>query len=82
MDAAGQVLKDVNIPAGCCSFKAALGLALLWPFQKLSLRALSFGDSSYFGFAPDPPLLLLPNENPLDRGREWFGVVGPSMLIM
>ena len=65
---------------------AALGFALLRPIHKLSRFALSFGDSKDFVLLSDPPLLLLPNEMPLDLGRGRFpegGVVGPwSMLII
>ena len=76
-----------DVPAGASSVMAALGFALLNPFHRLSRRAFSLGDSRYLVFSSDPPLLLLANEMPLDRGRcrgpGEVGVVGPwSMLAM
>jgi hypothetical protein len=61
---------------------AALGLALVEPFHRLSLRAFSRGDSTFFDLLfSEPPLLLLAKEMPLDlgRGRE-AGEVGCSIL--
>lgn len=61
---------------------AALGLALVRPFHKLSRLAFSVGDSRTL--PSDPALLLLPNETPLDlaRGRlPEVGVVGPWSML-
>lgn len=73
---------DNDLPPGCASFIAALGLALLLVFHMLSLRALSLGDSVIFGLSFDPPLFPLPKENPLEfcLGRGEVGVVGTCKL--
>ena len=64
---------------------AALGFALLRPFHRLSRFAFSFGDSTNLDLLSDPPLLLLPNEMPLDLGRgrvPEVGVIGPWSMLM
>lgn len=67
-----------DIPPGCASERAALGLALLLFFQMLSRRALSWGDSVRSTFPLDEPLLSLRKEKPRER---WRGEVGGWSML-